>query len=157
MKIIVAALTLMLASPALAFEPFPDEVKILSDLISCPSGRVSSDPGLPDLWSCILPGAEVVKVFVNEDTSNQVANVKFMWNDWTQDRGYGIHTDADMARAWLSAIATRYAPEHVQEVLDAFGGSRDLVVKSNGYSLSYTHYKGPAIDERLFVITKTEN
>jgi hypothetical protein len=157
MKIIIAAFTIMLTSPAVAFEAFSNEVKLLSDLTSCPSGKILSDPGLPDLWTCILPGAEVVKVFVNADTSNQVANVKFMWNDWTRDSGYGIHTDADMARAWLSAIATRYAPEHVQEVLDAFSGSRDVVINSNDYSLSYTYYKGPAIDERLFVITKTEN
>lgn len=96
-------------------------------------------------------------MFVNADTPNQVANVKYLWNDWTRDIGYGIHTDSDMARAWPSAIATRHAPERVQDVVDAFGGSRDMVIKFSDYSLRYTHDKGPAIDERLFVITKTEN
>lgn len=157
MRFLLATVAVFITSPAAAFDSFSNETKLIGDLIKCPSARISSDPGLPDLWSCILPGAEVVKVFVNSDESGGVANVKFMWNDWTRDTGYGIHTDEDIARAWLSAISTHYAPKQVEEVLEAFSSSSDITIVSERYILTYTYYKGPAIDERLFIITKSDD
>lgn len=142
------------ASPALAFDSFQGESAKISNEIGCRTGKVSKETGLPDLWSCILPGAEVLKVFINEDGSGGVKNVKIMWNDWTRDTGYGLHTDREVAMAWVSALSTIYAPESVDKVMDAFSGSRDIKIDGNGYSLSYTYFRGPAIDERLITITK---
>ncbi|WP_273793487.1 hypothetical protein [Brucella anthropi] len=138
---------------ALSFESFEKESVAVGDLIKCPKERMTKTPGFPDLWGCIWPGAEVVKVFINEDGSGGVKNVKVMWNDWTRDVGYGVHTDAEMARAWLAALATRYAPEAVEDVLLTFDSASNKTIESDTHRLVYTYEKGPAIDERLFTIS----
>ena len=150
--LIVSALTLV-APVAHAFESFESETAAISDLIKCPAPNLTQDAGFPDLWGCIWPGAEVAKVFVSADGSGGVENVKVMWNDWTRDTGYGVHTDQAMAHAWLSAIATRYAPESVDKVLAAYAGNSDLTIQGPQHTLDYTYWKGPAIDERLVTIT----
>lgn len=150
----IAVASIFAATPALAFDSFNDEIYKVSHEIKCNSGKISKESGLPDLWGCILPGAEVLKVFINEDGSGGVENVKIMWNDWTRDTGYGLHTDREVAMAWVSALSTIYAPESVDKVMDAFSGNRDIKIDGNGYSLSYTYFRGPAIDERLITITK---
>lgn len=142
-----------MSSATLAFETFEVESAVVSSLIMCPAPKVSETVGLPDLWSCILPGAEVVKVFINDDGSGGVQNVKVMWNDWTKDTGHGVHTDKAMALAWLAAVATRYAPGSVDKVLAAYEGNSEITVDGPSHTLTYTYWNGPSIDERLFTIT----
>ncbi|WP_186393433.1 MULTISPECIES: hypothetical protein [unclassified Pannonibacter] len=133
---------------------FVDETNAIADLVKCPTPKVTKTQGLPDLWECILPKAEVLKIFVNAtDDNSSVSNVKIMWNDWTRDIGYGVHTDREQAEAWVTALATRYAPESVQEVLNAFRGNRNTNIQGKGAQLKYTYFKGPAIDERLITVT----
>lgn len=145
----IAAIT----ASASAFESFETESIAVSSAISCPSPKVTKTEGLPDLWGCILAPNEVAKVFINADTSGGVADVKVMWNDWTKDVGYGVHTDRAAAEAWLAALAMRYAPASVDEVLEAYRGVVDTKIEGDGHLLSYTYFKGPAIDERLVTIT----
>ncbi|KFL26811.1 hypothetical protein JP75_25485, partial [Devosia riboflavina] len=90
---------------------------------------------------------------INEDGDGGVENVKVMWNDWTRDTGYGTHTDQAQAFAWLSALATRYAPQKVDAVLNAFASNSDVSIEGPAHILRYTYWKGPAIDERLVTIT----
>jgi len=152
---ILTVIAIAASSPANAFDSFTGETNIISDTIKCPTPKVTRTSGMADLWGCIAPGAEVVKVFVNADDANtSVQNVKVMWNDWTRDTGYGVHTDKALAEAWLTALATRYAPQNVPDVLAAFRSSSDTTIAGNGFTLSYTYFKGPAIDERLITITK---
>lgn len=150
------AAVVFVASPALAFDSFAGETTALADLIKCPTPKLTQDDGLPDMWSCTLPNAEVVKVFINEDGDEGVEDVKVMWNDWTRETGYGVHTDKAMAEAWVAAIATRYAPTSVDQVLDAFRGNADTAIAGDGHVLEYSYFKGPAIDERLITITASE-
>lgn len=58
-----------------------------------------------------------------------------------------------IAEAWVTALATRYAPTKVPEVLTAFRGTSTTTIKGDGVSLKFTYFKGPAIDERLITIT----
>ncbi|RYE71922.1 MAG: hypothetical protein EOO81_04725 [Oxalobacteraceae bacterium] len=154
-RALVAFVATIATTSTFAFEPFSDETAAIAHTIKCPAPKITNTPGMADLWGCIIPGAEVVKVFVNADDANaSVRNVKIMWNDWTRDTGYGVHTDKAMAEAWLTALATRYAPEQVAEVLAAFRGAIDTTIAGNGVNLTYTYFKGPAIDERLVTITK---
>lgn len=140
------------AADAAGLKSFADETQAIAETIKCGSPRVSKTKGLPDLWGCSFPGAEVVKVFVNAADDSAVSNVKIMWNDWTRDTGYGVHADKAIAEAWVTAMATRYAPEKIQEVLTAFRGKTTIVIKGDGVSLKYTYFRGPAIDERLITI-----
>ena len=153
-RVLVIAATLM-ASPAMAeFNDFQDEAAAMTDLIKCPVPKITRIDGLPDLYGCIFPGAEVMKVFINASDDNQgTRNIKIMWNDWTKDVGYGIHSDKHIAEAWTAAVATKFAPEQVQEVLQAFHGNNDATIENERYVLKYTYSVGPAIDERLIVIT----
>lgn len=144
------------AFPALAadFNNFDAEARAVLDMIKCPTPKVTKTPGLPDLWGCIYPGAEVMKVFVNAaENGGGVENVKIMWNDWTRDTGYGVHTDKAIAEAWVAALATRYAPARVEEVLTAFRGTSTATITGDGVTLTFTYFKGPAIDERLIIVT----
>ncbi|THV12369.1 hypothetical protein [Rhizobium rhizophilum] len=157
MKYTYVALTaaILASTPAIAadFSSFEAETEAVSNTIKCPLPKVTKISGMPDLWGCILPGAEVVKVFVNAADGGRVENVKIMWNDWTRDTGYGLHTDKAMAEAWVTALATRYVSTQVQEVLTAFRGTSTVTIKGEGVSLKYTYFKGPAIDERLITVT----
>lgn len=156
MKYLVLSAAVLASTTAIAadFSSFRAETEAVSNTIQCPRPKVTKTSGMPDLWGCILPGAEVVKVFVNAaDSGGGVKNVKIMWNDWTRDTGYGVHTDKAMAEAWVAALTTRYAPTQVQEVLTAFRGTSTVTIKGEGVSLKYTYFKGPAIDERLITVT----
>lgn len=152
---LVLTAVILASAPALAadFQSFNAETTAVSDTINCPQPKVTKTSGMPDIWGCILPGAEVLKVFVNAADSGGVENIKIMWNDWTRDTGYGVHTDKAMAEAWVTALATRYASTQVQEVLTAFRGTTAVTIKGDGVSLEFTYYKGPAIDERLITVT----
>ncbi len=148
----VALLLSAYATSASAFDTFQNETATLDGLISCPNGSITVTPGFDDLWGCVFPGAEVVKVFVNADNKN-VENVKFMWNDWTRDVGYGVHTDRDVAQDRLLIVATKYAPEAAEDLVAAFSGTSGTVFQNQDYTLTYTYLKGPSIDERLVTIT----
>ncbi len=142
------------ASAATAqFLPLVDEARNVATLIKCPSPRLQIDAGQPPLWSCLLPPNEVAKVFINGDKGKGVESVKIMWNDWTKDIGYGVHTDRQLAEAWVTALATRYAPEMVPDVLEAFRGVQPVLIRGSAFDLRYTYGKGPAMAERLITIT----
>lgn len=145
-------------SPAYAeFKSFKLETEQMEQLIKCSNPKISTIAGFPDLWSCVSPGAEVVKVFINAKQGNKdVENIKVMWNDWTKDTGYGVHTDKHIAEMWLTAIAEKYAPQQVDEVLSAYKGTSKKTIENSRFILTYSYYSGPAIDERLFVITAVD-
>jgi len=136
-----------------AFGSFAAETRRLEDEIGCLSPNITDANNPPALWGCIGGFAETVKLFVNEtDGGGGVRNVKFMWNDWTIDGGYGLHADRDIAEAWLTAIATVYAPEQVADVLQIFRGKRNEVLTSDRFRLTYSYDQGPGIGERLLLI-----
>lgn len=140
--------------PASAFGTFAEETKRLESAVRCTNGKVSRDEGMPDLWGCIDGVAETVKLFVNEsETDGRVANVKFMWNDWTNDVGYGLHADKSLAEGWAKAVASTYAPQQVSEIMSAFKGKGNKTITNDKFSLAYTYDQGPSIGERMIVIT----
>lgn len=157
-KISAAALLLIVLTASNSYAVFSDfqtEGQQLAELIKCPNAKVSSTEGLPNLWGCIWPTAEVVKIFINAKEDNVgVENIKVMWNDWTKDTGYGVHTDKDKAEAWVKTVAEKYAPEQTSEVLSAFRENEKKIIENKNYVLTYTYEVGPAIDERLIVITE---
>lgn len=63
----VIASILITASPALAFDDFETESAKLDAVINCPAPDMLYYADFTDLYSCIYPGADVVKVFINED------------------------------------------------------------------------------------------
>jgi len=142
--------------PPPGFSPFAAEVQKVIKATSCRTGKTMRDPGLPALWGCISGSQETVKLFINEvdGEAGRVANVKLMWNDWTRDIGYGLHADKALATKWAEAIAQTYAPDQVSEVTAAFAAKRNRVITSEHYVLTYTYDQGPAIGERLIVITE---
>lgn len=136
------------------FSNFQIEGQQMAELLKCKNAKISKTEGLPDLWSCIWPQAEVVKVFINGKEDNvSVENIKVMWNDWTKDVGYGVHTDKEKAEEWVKSIAEKYAPNQISKVLDVFRGSATKTIESEGYVITYTYEPGPSIDERLLIIT----
>ena len=154
-RIAIVGLGLITAGNTRAFEDFKTESARVSAEIACPKPKVNQGAGLDALYMCIGGHSETVKVFINADDGEVgVHNLKFMWNDWTKDIGYGVHADAAIAKAWLAALATRYAPHQVAEVVDVFFSDRGATIRNDMYVLTYTYRVGPSIDERMIVITK---
>lgn len=156
MKWAFAAVIYLISTNSIAFNDFDSESKKVTKNIGCIKPKImagSSNWG--KLYTCITGSAETVKFFINETPgTNKVKNVKFMWNDWSKDTGYGIHADSKMAKAWAATLATMYAPLQVEAVINAFKSNKSRVIKSDDYILEYTFTRGPAIDERLIVVTK---
>lgn len=140
---------------ASAFQSFRDESNNVTQKIDCPKPKVTA--GTKDwgaLYSCIGGFGETVKFFINEEAgTGKVKNVKFMWNNWTKNIGEGIHTDKAIAKVWVSIMATIYAPEKTEEVINTFFSSINKTVESSTHILIYTHHVGPAINEHLFTVT----
>nr|WP_304945250.1 hypothetical protein [Xanthomonas euvesicatoria] len=104
--------------------------------------------------SCIGGEAETVKFFINEEPeTGRVSTTKFLWNDWFKDRGYGLHADAKAADKMIHDLIKLYPSDHDKALLKAFKGKKNLTLEGNGYRFEYTFDRGPAIDERMIVIT----
>lgn len=143
--------------PEHSFVSFATERTKVSSYLACTKPRMNQASGdLGALYSCIGGQAETVKIFVNEmpNSGGRVKNVKFLWNDYTKNVGEGIHADAAVAKQWAGYLAEMYAPSHKAQILKVFLGNKNTVVESATHVLTYTYSKGPAADERMFVVTK---
>lgn len=143
-----------------SFGSFRAEAEAAKTKLECPNS-VDSDitPALYDgagaLYGCILGKMETVKWFINEiPNSNRVSNIKFMWNDWFTDMGYGLHPDKEEAQKALKTLIKLYAPEKSKELNKVFFGNNSKIVTSAKFTLQYTYDRGPAIDERMIVVTE---
>lgn len=137
------------------FEQFRQEVSALESATACRGKITPAGDGLGALYSCIKGRAETAKLFVNERVgTGQVENVKAMWNDWFRNIGYGIHADRDEATEILGAVLSRYGPSKRQEIAHAFFANANRTFKAGAFTLKYSYRRGPAIDERLLVITQ---
>ena len=157
MKLVLLLAIAFFTTQTIAFESFDAESNKVTQNIGCIKPKFNgASPGWGRLYSCIGGKEETVKIFTNEesDIKNKVKNVKFLWNDYTKNIGYGIHADAAIAKAWAASVATMYAPLQVEKVLKVFKSKKSTIIESENYILKYTYSVGPAIDERMFVITK---
>ena len=157
MKLVLLLAIVSFTAQAAAFESFDVETKKVTQNIGCIKPKFNSaSPGWGKLYSCIGGKEEAVKFFINKESeiTNKVRNVKFLWNDYTKNTGYGIHADATIANAWAASVATMYAPLKVEKVLKVFKSKKNTIIESENYILKYSYSVGPAIDERMFVITK---
>lgn len=143
--------------PENSFASFVTEQTKVSSYLACAKPRIIQASGdLGALYSCIGGRAETVKFFVNEmpNSGGRVKNIKFLWNDYTKNVGNGIHADAAIAKQWAGYLADMYAPTHKGQVMKVFLGNKNAIVESATHLLTYTYSKGPAADERMFVVTK---
>ena len=144
------------------FRSFHAAAETTKNKLECPKS-VDSDitpasfEGDSALYGCILGKAETVKWFINENpASKRISNVKFLWNDWFKDMGYGLHSDKQEAQNALKVLIELYAPEKAKELNKLFLGNIDKTITSNRFTLKYTYDRGPAIDERMIVVTETK-
>jgi hypothetical protein len=137
------------------FHSFSTESSTATKALNCRNSKVTpASYGMGALYGCIQGKAETVKWFINEaPNTGRVENVKLMWNDWFKDIGYGLHADKQEAEKALKALIKMYAPQKAKEVQQAFWGSSNKAIESDGFVLKYTYSRGPAIDERLIVVT----
>ena len=157
--ILVAALAAM-TSGAQALN-FNKEADATTELLDCKNPKISAPWGDGGrLYRCVEGRSKTVKLFINEgDRSNRkVKNIKLMWNDWAKDMGAGdpIHADKALAQKWVKKIANRYAPKEAREVLVTFFGLKSRFIVSDRYVIQYRFTPGPAINERLLIITEVK-
>jgi len=109
------------------------------------------------LYGCIQGEAETVKWFINEvPNTERVKNVKFLWNDWFIDTGFGVHADQFEALAVLNYLIDMYAPNQAEEIDEAFWRNQNKIIQNDNFILKYTWERGPAIDERMIIITSKQ-
>jgi hypothetical protein len=137
------------------FGSFLSESDNATKALGCHDPGVTAASGsFGALYGCIQGRAETVKWFINGvPNTHHIENVKLMWNDWSKDRGYGVHADMDQAGKALASLIKMYAPEKGQELEEAFWGNEDKTIQTIDFVLKYTFFRGPAIDERLIVVT----
>lgn len=135
--------------------PFQKEVERSKTVLSCKSTKITpGSSGWGALFGCIGGEAETVKFFINEEPeTGRVSTTKFLWNDWFKDRGYGLHADAKDADKMIHDLVKLYPSDHDKALLKAFKGKKNFTVEGNGYRFEYTFDRGPAIDERMIVVT----
>lgn len=135
--------------------PFQKEVERSKAVLSCKSTKITPESsGWGALFGCIGGEAETVKFFINEEPgTGRVSTTKFLWNDWFKDRGYGLHADAKAADKMIHDLIKLYPSDHDKALLKAFKGKKNLTLEGNGYRFEYTFDRGPAIDERMIVVT----
>ena len=147
------------AAPVQAKTEFQNEVDRASGEIQCDTKKVvpaSDDWGA--LFSCISGANETSKFFINEDpATGKVKSVKFLWNDWFKDVGYGLHADSAVAEKMLDSVLALYPSQQSGELRSAFSATRNRNFESENATFEYTYNRGPSIDERMIVITPVEN
>ncbi len=124
--VIMLSLLTDVANAQDGFDSFHAEAETAKNKLECPNS-VDSDitpasfDGDGSLYGCIQGKMETVKWFINEiPNSNRVSNVKFMWNDWFKDMGYGLHPDKQEAQKALKVLIKLYAPEKAKELNKTF-------------------------------------
>lgn len=153
-----ALVTFLLLLPAFVlsanFKSFPLEVERAEREIANCKGKITPSNDLHGaLYGCICGPAETVKFFINEKPkSKETKNVVFIWNDWHEDRGYGIHADQVEAINMLGALVKIYAPTKKEAIFDAFFGDKNQTLETEEFKLIYTYTRGPAIDERKLIV-----
>ena len=138
------------------FGSFSSETDRATKALACPRPKTTpASAGLGALYGCVVGRAETVKFFINEGAkAGQVKNVKLMWNDWFKDTGYGVHADQPEAEKFVRALAALYAPSLKDKLLKAFFANENTTVEAGQYRFAYSYSRGPAIDERLIVVTQ---
>jgi hypothetical protein len=110
--------------------------------------------GLNPLYSCIEGKAQTVKFFINgAKGSGKVENIKLMWNDWFKGPGSSIHADKNVAQRFVKTFSKLYAPEKESQIVKSFFGEINKSFETTNYKIKYTFDRGPAINERLLVLT----
>jgi len=142
------------------FGLFHDEALAAKNELKCPNS-VDSDITPPlysgggSLYGCILGKMETVKYFINESSgTGRVLNIKFIWNDWFRNIGFGVHSDKQEAQNSLNTLIKLYAPKKSKELRKIFFGNKSINMKTEKFQFSYTFDRGPAIDERMLIVTE---
>lgn len=146
-------------TPAQARTEFQTEVDRVSWKIQCDTKKVvPASDGFGALFSCISGPAETSKFFINEDVATgKVKSIKFLWNDWFKDVGYGLHADSAVAAKMLESVLVLYPSQQSAELRSAFSAKKNRNFKSESATFEYTFDRGPSIDERMIVITPIGN
>lgn len=136
------------------FKTFHEEVERAETSIKFGQSKITpASDGWGALFGNICGRAETVKFFINEEPkTGGTKSVKFIWNDWFLDRGYGVHPDKKEAKVILGILSRLYVPELESQLDRVFFEDRDQLFESNGFSILYTYHRGPAIDERVILV-----
>lgn len=146
-------------TPVQANTEFQAEIERVSGKIQCDTKKVvPASDGWGALFSCISGPTETSKFFINEDlATGKVKSIKFLWNDWFKDVGYGLHADKAVAAKMLASVLTLYPIQQSAELRSAFSAKKNRNFKSESATFEYTFDRGPSIDERMIVITPISN
>jgi hypothetical protein len=134
---------------------FSVEASRAANILPCDESKtISASDGLGEMYSCISGAAQTVKFYINEDpATGSVKNIKLIWNDWFKDVGYGVHADYVFAISMLDAVLTLYPTQDASQIKQVFLANQNRTFWTDQFGLVYTYQRGPAIDERMLVIT----
>lgn len=160
--VLIPFLCQLLLAPAGAgeggFESFQAEASKATKALRCSNaGTTPASDGMGALYGCIQGRAETVKWFINEDADRpgQVRDIKVMWNDYHRDIGEGLHADRAEAQAMVALLAKLYAPDMAAAFQTALTTNTDQIWTVGRLRITYTYFRGPAIEERLFTVVQT--
>lgn len=145
------------ATPKVKELRFETEIARFSRNYRCPKRHESISPassGMGPLYGCVDGAGETAKYWINGRADGQsVENIKVMWNDWRKDGGFGVHADATEATKMLNVLGQLYLPDSLGELRKMFKGATNKSFSRAGYVVEYRYSRGPAIDERVVILT----
>lgn len=144
------------AHERIPFSDFQAEARRIDGTIGCSAPQFfSGSPDAGAFYSCMLGEARTAKVFINaEHTRGGVENVKVVWKDWHEDRGFGYHADEVEAFQTLAAVVDLFAPDLTEKAILAFMGDAPTDFFSGPYVMRYRVAHGSAVNKRELVITR---
>lgn len=161
MKTITACVSCLLLASSSAIAAAPDFESVtahITKIIECPNPRIQPGYGTPKtpLYICYLGVDEYRKVFINDDGSGRIKNIKLMWDDRTKSMPPlpPVHAEKAEAKVMLEAVLKTYAPDVKDQVVKAFFlTKKSAKFDSAKYRIEFLYSQGPSMDERLLVLT----
>lgn len=161
MKIITACVSCLLLASSSAIAAAPDFESVtahITKIIECPNPRIQPGYGTPKtpLYICYLGVDEYRKVFINDDGSGRIKNIKLMWDDRTKSMPPlpPVHAEKTEAKGMLEAVLKTYAPDVKDQIVKAFFlTKKPAKFDSAKYRIEFLYSQGPSMDERLLVLT----
>lgn len=158
-KVILYIALLLASSNAVAEAPnFKSATDHITAIIGCRNPIIQSGYSSPKapLYICYLGIDDYRKVFINDDGSGRIKNIKLMWDDRTKSIPPlpPIHAEKANAKNMLDTVLKIYAPDVKNNVIKAFFlTKKPAKFESKNYHIDFIYSKGPSVDERLLVLT----
>lgn len=106
------------------------------------------------MFRCTNGSASFVAIAAKPPATENLNTIRVSWNDLfnTASGARYVHADRGAALFFVTAAATLYAPDLVDEVLAAFEQDENRTWDAGPISITYSYFRATLSDERVLTI-----